>query len=99
MLELLITSILLLSGGYATRWYTEPECRTIVHTVPEMYIEQLGVRDCKEEGNAQCPIETPRWVIPSEEYSKMSGYIKGLRLHYMECDRLIQIYNENKTKE
>lgn len=82
------------SSGYATRWYNEPEPTKIIHEVPIEYRDKFPVRDCIEKDGAICPIEAPRWIIPDNEYKRLSGYIGGLRLHYNECDRLIQTYNE-----
>ena len=86
MLELLITSVILFGSGYGTRWYQEPTIEPLRVGVSEEYITPIGIRDCKEDIGAICPIQAPRWVLPSEEYLKLSGYIKGLRMELLECD-------------
>ena len=50
MLETLLVIVLSFSGGYGTRYFTEPEkiCKTIKIEVPDKLLTTHITKDCKE---------------------------------------------------
>lgn len=104
MLETLLVIVLSFTGGFGTRYFTEPvkECKTIKIDMPDKLLNAHITKDCKEgidpitQIDQSCMMKTPRWVIKDHEYKELSKYVKTMRTYLVSCQDIIVEYNKDK---
>lgn len=84
-------------AGYGTRWYNEPECKTIVFSAPAEVTEGIDIQDCKQDDEMTvCPVKYPRYVLNIKEYQKDIENGKATRTYLNNCIEVINQYNMDK---
>lgn len=104
MIEGLLLAFLFYTGGYTTRYFTEPEkvCKTIKYQLPENIKKPVTLPMCKRGTDSngiehRCYVkEDPVYELLPSARSRLDGYIIELQMNTFKCYDMIEEYNNDK---